>query len=77
MKPADDPSSFCAELAAGDVVGLHFRRCAGRQNQVYRQLAPLNASAEEQKTFDDGHASMTQGWGGTLEQLATYLKGAA
>jgi uncharacterized protein YndB with AHSA1/START domain len=36
-----------------------------------------NATAVEQKTFDDGHASMTQGWGGTLEQLATYLKGAA
>ena len=32
-----------------------------------------NASEEEQKTFDDGHASMTQGWGGTMEQLAAYL----
>jgi uncharacterized protein YndB with AHSA1/START domain len=36
-----------------------------------------NATAVEQKTFDDGRASMTQGWGGTLEQLATYLTQAA
>jgi uncharacterized protein YndB with AHSA1/START domain len=35
-----------------------------------------NATAEEQKTFDVGHASMTQGWGGTMEQLAAYLAGA-
>ena len=38
---------------------------------------PHNASAEEQQTFDDGHASMTQGWGGTLDQLAAYLAKAA
>jgi uncharacterized protein YndB with AHSA1/START domain len=36
-----------------------------------------NATAEEQKAFDAGHASMTQGWGGTMEQLEAYLaKGA-
>jgi len=34
------------------------------------------ATEEEQKTFDAGHASMTQGWGGTLEQLEAYLAGA-
>jgi uncharacterized protein YndB with AHSA1/START domain len=39
--------------------------------------SPLNATAEEQKAFDEGHASMTQGWGGTLEQLADYLTKAA
>jgi uncharacterized protein YndB with AHSA1/START domain len=37
----------------------------------------LDATDEEQKTFDAMHASMTQGWGGTMDQLATYLKGAA
>ena len=36
-----------------------------RQDQVHRALAPYNATAEEQKTFDAGHASMTQGWSGT------------
>ena len=35
--------------------------------------SPHNATAEERKTFDAGQASMNQGWGGTLEQLETYL----
>lgn len=35
--------------------------------------SPHNASAEEQKAFDEGHQSMTNGWGGTLDQLAGYL----
>lgn len=33
----------------------------------------LNATAEEQNTFDTMHASMTQGWSGTMEQLEAYL----
>ena len=33
----------------------------------------LNASDEEQKTFDDGHDSMKGGWGGTMNKLAAYL----
>jgi uncharacterized protein YndB with AHSA1/START domain len=35
--------------------------------------APLNPTEEERKTFDAGHASMTGGWSGTLEQLEAYL----
>ena len=35
--------------------------------------SPYEATAEEQATFDAGHASMTQGWGGTMDQLAAYL----
>lgn len=35
--------------------------------------SPLNATAEEQATFDAGHASMTGGWTGTFDQLAKYL----
>ena len=35
--------------------------------------APFEATEEERKTFDAGHASMTQGWSGTLEQLEAYL----
>ena len=38
---------------------------------------PYNATAEEQATFDAGHASMTGGWSGTMENLENYLKGAA
>jgi len=33
----------------------------------------LDATAEEQQIFDTMHASMTQGWSGTMEQLAAYL----
>jgi uncharacterized protein YndB with AHSA1/START domain len=32
-----------------------------------------NATEEEQKTFDGAFDSMTQGWGGTMEQLEAYL----
>jgi uncharacterized protein YndB with AHSA1/START domain len=34
---------------------------------------PLNPSAEERATFAAGHASMQQGWGGTLDKLGAYL----
>jgi uncharacterized protein YndB with AHSA1/START domain len=35
--------------------------------------SPYNATAEERATFDAGHASMTGGWSGTMEQLEAYL----
>jgi uncharacterized protein YndB with AHSA1/START domain len=34
---------------------------------------PFNATEEEHRTFDGAHASMRQGWGGTFDQLRTYL----
>lgn len=34
---------------------------------------PLNATAEEQKTFDDNHTGMTGGWTGSFDRLAAYL----
>lgn len=34
---------------------------------------PYEASDLEVHTFNDGHGSMTQGWGGTLEKLADLL----
>ena len=34
---------------------------------------PLEATAEEQQTFDRMHDSMTQGWGGTMDNLTAYL----
>jgi uncharacterized protein YndB with AHSA1/START domain len=36
--------------------------------------SPHEATAEEQAAFDAGHASMTGGWSGTLDQLEAYLK---
>jgi len=35
---------------------------------------PHEASEAERKVFDDGRSSMTQGWGGTLDQLEAYLE---
>ena len=37
------------------------------------QWAPLNPTEAELKTFNEGHASMQQGWTGTFDQLASYL----
>jgi uncharacterized protein YndB with AHSA1/START domain len=37
------------------------------------QWLPINANEVERKTFDDGRGGMTQGWTGTLDQLAAYL----
>jgi uncharacterized protein YndB with AHSA1/START domain len=39
--------------------------------------APLDASDEEQKTFDAAHDSMRGGWAGSFDQLAAYLRSAA
>jgi uncharacterized protein YndB with AHSA1/START domain len=34
---------------------------------------PLNATELERKTFDEGHESMKNGWGGSLDRLEEYL----
>jgi uncharacterized protein YndB with AHSA1/START domain len=44
----------------------------GRTNVTIR-WSPLNATADENKTFDAARDSMTQGWSGTFERLAAYL----
>jgi uncharacterized protein YndB with AHSA1/START domain len=38
------------------------------------QWEPIEASEAEQKTFDAGRPSMTQGWSGTFQNLTDYLK---
>jgi uncharacterized protein YndB with AHSA1/START domain len=43
------------------------------QTGVTIRWSPINATQAEQETFDAGHDSMRQGWGGTLDQLASYL----
>ena len=35
---------------------------------------PVNATNLERETFEAGHSSMQQGWTGTLDQLAEYLR---
>jgi uncharacterized protein YndB with AHSA1/START domain len=37
------------------------------------QSSALGASPAEQQTFDQGHASMAAGWGGTFDQLDAHL----
>jgi uncharacterized protein YndB with AHSA1/START domain len=51
-----------------------FEEQPGGKTRFTIRWSTHNATAEEQKTFDAGHASMTQGWGGTMEQLEAYLK---
>lgn len=37
------------------------------------QGGPLNATVQEQRTFEEGRESIRQGFAGTLDQLAAYL----
>jgi uncharacterized protein YndB with AHSA1/START domain len=45
----------------------------GGKTMLTVQWVPVNATEEERKTFDAAHASMQQGWTGTMDQLADYL----
>ncbi|HYA36838.1 MAG TPA: SRPBCC domain-containing protein [Candidatus Methylomirabilis sp.] len=49
-----------------------FTEQAGKTTVTVRWL-PLNATAEEIKTFEAGFESMQKGWTGTLDQLAEHL----
>jgi uncharacterized protein YndB with AHSA1/START domain len=49
---------------------------AGGKTTVHVRWIPINAAEQEIKTFDAGHDSMRQGWGGTLDQLGDYVAGA-
>jgi uncharacterized protein YndB with AHSA1/START domain len=50
-----------------------FEEMPGGKTRFTVRWAPHNATAEEQKTFDAGHTSMTQGWSGTMDQFEAYL----
>ena len=49
----------------------------GGKTRFTVRWSPLNASEEERAAFAAGHASMQQGWGGTLDKLAAFLTKAA
>jgi uncharacterized protein YndB with AHSA1/START domain len=53
-----------------------FEDMPGGKTRFTVRWSPHNASAEEIATFDAGHDSMRQGWGGTLDQLVAYLPNA-
>jgi uncharacterized protein YndB with AHSA1/START domain len=46
----------------------------GSKTRVSISWLPHEASDEERRIFEEGRPSMTQGWGGTLDQLETYLR---
>jgi uncharacterized protein YndB with AHSA1/START domain len=50
-----------------------FEEVEGEKTRFTVRWSPYNATEEERRTFDAGHASMNQGWSGTLEQLEAYL----
>jgi uncharacterized protein YndB with AHSA1/START domain len=50
-----------------------FEEQPGGKTRFTVRWSPHNATAEEQKTFDEGHGSMNQGWSGTLDQLEAHL----
>ena len=50
-----------------------FEDAPGGKTNVTIRWSPLNATAEENKTFDAARDGMTQGWSGTFERLAAYL----
>lgn len=66
-------SPFSATWPLETLSTLTFAEYEGKTVVTLRAL-PLNATAEERATFKQFHASMQQGWGGTLGQLATYLE---
>jgi uncharacterized protein YndB with AHSA1/START domain len=50
-----------------------FQEQPGGKTKFTVRWSPHNATAEERKAFDAGHASMNQGWGGTIDKLEAYL----
>jgi uncharacterized protein YndB with AHSA1/START domain len=50
-----------------------FEEQTGGKTKVTIRWSPHNATDEERNTFDASHASMNQGWSGSLDQLADYL----
>ena len=50
-----------------------FESVEGGKTTFTVRWSPHNATEEERKTFDAGHASMNQGWSGTMDQLEAYL----
>ncbi|MBC7366833.1 MAG: SRPBCC domain-containing protein [Undibacterium sp.] len=49
-----------------------FTEHAGKTTVSIHSTA-FNAPAAQQRSFDDNHESMRQGWGGTWDQLETHL----
>jgi len=52
-----------------------FEESGSGKTRVSVQWTPAETSTDaERKTFDEGRDSMKQGWGGTMDQFAGYLR---
>ncbi len=51
-----------------------FEAVADNKTKVTIQWLPLNATEAERQAFESMREGMNQGWGGTFDQLAEYLK---
>jgi uncharacterized protein YndB with AHSA1/START domain len=52
---------------------ITFEDAGSGKTKVTVNWTPWNATTGERKTFDENRPSMTNGWGGTMDQLAGYL----
>lgn len=50
-----------------------FEDAGGGRTKITLRWSPLNATAEEHKTFDAARDGMTGGWNGSFERLDAYL----
>jgi uncharacterized protein YndB with AHSA1/START domain len=50
-----------------------FEEEPGGKTKVTLRWSPINATAEEQASFDAAHGGMQGGWTGTFERLDAYL----
>jgi len=62
---ADWPEYILSTVTFSEVSG---------KTKVTVSWIPHEASEAERRVFEAGRPSMTQGWGGTLDQLEAYLK---
>jgi uncharacterized protein YndB with AHSA1/START domain len=53
---------------------VEFEEDSPRRTRVTVTWLPHEAADVERRTFDEGRDSMKQGWGGTLDKLADYLR---
>lgn len=51
-----------------------FEDAGAGKTKLTLRWSPLDASAEEQKTFDAAHDGCRAGWSGSFEQLEAYLR---
>jgi uncharacterized protein YndB with AHSA1/START domain len=50
-----------------------FEDAGANRTKITLRWSAYNASEKEKALFDSSHASMNQGWSGTMEQLEAYL----